>query len=278
MCFNEEVLHQLWSTELEIMDVFHSICAEHDLKYSLAFGSLIGAVRHKGFIPWDDDIDIIMPREDYETFIDLWNKLSPTGYVLQNKDTDTDFEQNFTKIRKLGTAFIQNESECSKKYHKGIFIDIAPCDRVPMGKIKRTVHYIACAVELLYSKEHTSGNGGWIGAIEKILLKCPNKYHAKIRRYATNIIKHWNYDHSLEYICSDTIRNCKRYFPSDLFENVTCVQFQGKIYCSICKPDDFLKVRYGDYMKLPPESERVWKHHPIIIDFEHNYEELDINK
>lgn len=193
MCFNEEVLHQLWSTELEIMDVFHSICVEHDLKYSLAFGSLIGAVRHKGFIPykgfipWDDDIDIIMPREDYETFIDLWNKLSPTGYVLQNKDTDTDFEQNFTKIRKLGTAFIQNESECSKKYHKGIFIDIAPCDRVPLGKIKRTAHYIACAVELLYSKEHTSGNGGWIGAIEKILLKCPNKYHAKIRRYATNI-------------------------------------------------------------------------------------------
>ncbi len=112
------------------------VCVENHLKYSLAYGTLIGAVRHQGFIPWDDDIDICMPREDYDKFLKIWSKYNFKDYILQNIETDEDFTQNFTKIRKNHTTFLQPKEE-QYKYHKGFFIDIFPGDRVPDSKIKQ---------------------------------------------------------------------------------------------------------------------------------------------
>lgn len=274
MQHEEEILHRVWETELEILDVIHKVCVENDLKYSLAFGSLIGAVRHKGFIPWDDDIDIFMPREDYEKLLSVWQKSAPSDYIIQNKDTNEDFTQNFTKIRKDHTVFLQSEKERGKEYHKGIFVDIAPCDRVAKGKILRTVQYAACAVNLLYSRGYTSGNRGCVGFIERALLRIPKKIQSRLRQLSKQIMCLWNKNDELQYICPDTIQNCRRYYPPELFENNMLTQFQGKKYYIIHNPDVILRVRYGDYMQLPPEEERVWKHHPIIIDFEHNLEEL----
>ena len=116
---NEEIV-RLWKVEQEILDVINEICVKHNLRYSLAYGTLIGAVRHGGFIPWDDDIDIIMPRSDYNRFIDIWQKENPKDYVLQNKTFDSDFVQNFTKIRKNNTTFLEYEEERNKRYHKGL--------------------------------------------------------------------------------------------------------------------------------------------------------------
>ena len=95
----DQLQRQIWATEQEILDVIHQVCTEYGLRYSLAYGTLIGAVRHKGFIPWDDDIDLMMPREDYEKLLAIWNEAAPKGYILQNTRTDPDFTQNFTKIR-----------------------------------------------------------------------------------------------------------------------------------------------------------------------------------
>lgn len=172
---SDQLQQQIWATEQEILDVIHQVCTEHGLRYSLAYGTLLGAVRHKGFIPWDDDIDLMMPREDYEKLLVIWNQSAPKGYILQNTRTDSDFTQNFTKIRKDHTTFLQDEAERTKHYHKGIFVDILPGDRVPSGKLEKTVQYIACAINLLYSRGHTSGSGGLIGKAERILLKAPKK-------------------------------------------------------------------------------------------------------
>ena len=101
---SDQVQRQIWATEQEILDVIHQICTEHGLRYSLAYGSLIGAMRHKGFIPWDDDIDIMMPREDYEKLLVIWNQSAPKGYILQNTRTDSDFTQNFMKIRSISSS------------------------------------------------------------------------------------------------------------------------------------------------------------------------------
>ena len=73
---------------------------------------------------------------------------------------------------------------------------------------------------------------------------------------------------------TDTIQNCRRYFPPDLFDELHLMNFEDREYFAIARPEDFLIVRYGNYMQLPPEEERVWKHHPIMLDFEHNYEEI----
>lgn len=271
----QNIQAEIWKTEQEILNVIHDICMEHNLRYSLAYGTLIGAVRHKGFIPWDDDLDIMMPREDYEKLLSIWNQVAPKEYIIQNIYTDKDFTQNFTKIRKNHTTFLQTEDEREKQYHKGIFVDIFPADRVASGKFGRKIQYVACAVNLLYSRGFNSGmTSGMKGKIENVLLALPERLRFKLRDSTEKIIKRWNVTKSGKYFFPCTIRSCKWYYPPDLFQNLDYIEFNGKQYLSVKDYDSYLKISYGDYMQLPPEEERVWKHHPIIIDFEHNYEEL----
>ena len=169
----KDSLRRVQQTELDILEVVHNICVENNLKYSIAYGTLIGAVRHHGFIPWDDDIDICMPREDYERFIKIWPSYQFDGYILQNLDTDEDFTQNFTKIRKKNTTFLQKGEE-KYKYNKGIFIDIFPGDRVPNSSIKRKIQYVYMAVNLLYSRKIKSRSSNKIiSLIENILFLMP---------------------------------------------------------------------------------------------------------
>lgn len=267
-------IQQVWETEQEILDVIHQVCIENHLRYSLAYGTLIGAVRHQGFIPWDDDIDIIMPREDYERLLLIWNQVAPTGYVLQNVRTDPDFTQSFTKIRKDHTTFLQDEFEWEKHYHKGVFVDIFPGDRVAPGTLRRKLQYVAAAVSLLYNRGHASGSGGFIGKVEQVLLKTPKEKYAKRREKAEKWIRRWNDNPALPYFFPSTIEDCQKFYPAELFEKMETIEFCGKSYRCVSNPDAILRLVYGDYMQLPPEEERVWKHHPILIDFEHNYEEL----
>lgn len=267
----------VWEVEQEILDVIHNICVTHNLRYSLAYGTLLGAVRHKGFIPWDDDIDIMMPREDYDTLLKIWNDVAPAGYILMNGDTAEDCSGNFTKIVKDHTTFLQLEEDRNRDIHKGIFVDIFPGDRLAPTKIGRILQYCACAVNLLYSRGYTSKSGGIIEAIEKILLVVPRKHHRKIRKKAQLFISKWNGRKQTPYLFTGTIKECKKTYPQDLFDNITEITFNEKQYCCVSLWDQILRLCYGNYMELPPEVDRVWKHHPILIDFSHNYEELDIS-
>ena len=270
----QEQIKQVWSVEQEILDVIHRVCSDYNLRYTLAYGTLIGAIRHSGFIPWDDDIDIIMPRDDYEKLLEIWENAAPAGYILQNIRTNADYTNTFSKIRKDHTTFLQDEAEAAKQYHKGIFVDIFPADRVADNAVSNKVQYIACAVNLLYTRGYTSGSGGFIGAVERILLALPKCVHPMLRKTSEKIIRRWNNDEELRWFVPSTIEYAKHYYPSNLFDDMKTIDFCQKSYLCVADPDAFLRADYGDYMQLPPEEERVWKHHPIIIDFEHNYEEL----
>lgn len=267
-------IKDVWNAEQKVLDVIHDVCVKNGLKYSLCYGTLIGAVRHGGFIPWDDDIDIMMPREDYEKLIKIWNKVAPKGYVLQNKRTNPDYSQNFTKIRKDYTTFVQFEEERSKSYHKGIFVDIFPGDRVAPSGLKRKLQYIDCALNLLFSRGFTSGSDGIIGVVERILIKIPKNLQLKLFRVEEKRISRFNRHKDYQYFFPCVLSSCKKYYSPDLFDELQLIDFNGKKYYAVKDADSTLKVEYGDYMKLPPEEERVWKHHPIVVDFEHNYEEL----
>lgn len=269
-----DCLQNIWKIEQEILDVIHNICIKNNLKYSLAYGTLIGAVRHGGFIPWDDDIDIMMPREDYEKLIAIWDIEAPEGYILQNGRTDVDFTQNFTKIRKDHTTFLQDESEKNKKYHKGIFVDIFPGDRVASGKIARKLQYVACALNLLYSRGFTSGTSGVVGILERFLLKTSKKKYVERRDKCERFVRRWNGQLNSQYFFPSTIGCCREYYNSDLFANMKTILFNGREYLVVSDIDTTLRNCYGDYMKLPPEEERVWKHHPVLVNFYYNYEEL----
>lgn len=261
-------------TELEILLFFDKLCKQHNLKYYLTGGTLLGAIRHKGFIPWDDDIDLIMPREDYEELLSIWDRVAPKGYILQNTRNAPDFTQNFTKIRKDHTVFLQSEEERGKNYHKGIFVDILPGDRVAPTKAGRKIQYFAFAVNLLYSRGYTSGSAGIIGLAERILLKLPKDRQIAYRQSAERWICRWKGFHTEKFVFSSTIKSCRKYYPANLFDKPTTIEFCGKQYQCVSDPDEVLRLGYGDYMQLPPEEERVWTHHPVLIDFEHNYEEL----
>ena len=271
----QKQITSVWAVEQEILDVIHNVCDTHGMRYSLTYGTLLGAVRHKGFIPWDDDIDLMMPREDYDQLIKLWNDVAPAGYLLLNGDTAVDCSGNFTKIVKDHTTFLQLEEDRTRDIHKGIFVDIFPVDRLAPTKFSRLLQYCACAVNLLYSRGYTSGTGGMIGCVEKILLCVPRKYHRKLSVSTQNFISKWNGRVNTPYISPCTIRECRKHYPCDLFDKLEEKSFNGKYYPCTAKWDAFLSLSYGDYMELPPLEERVWKHHPILIDFEHNYEELN---
>ena len=270
-----EILAQIQQAELEIMDRFDAFCTAHGLRYSMIYGTLIGALRHQGFIPWDDDIDLMMPREDYEKLIALWERDPPEGFVLQNTRNSPDFTQNFTKIRKDHTTFVQSEAERTRNYHKGIFVDIFPCDRVAPTKMKQKLQYAACAVDLLYSRRYTSGSGGMTGKAERLLLKLPEAQQRRYRDRAEKLIRRWNGDRAGQWMLTCTIKNCRRYYPADLFDNMKTISFCGRQYQCVAKPEAVLDRIYRNFRELPSEDKRVWRHHPIVVDFEHNYEELE---
>ena len=123
-------IKKLKKVQLEILLSVVDICDRNGIKYYLIGGTLLGAVRHKGFIPWDDDIDIAMLRDDYEKFNNCWENENPDDLIMQNKEKDERVHQSFTKIRKKGTKLVEKETMHSGIF-KGIAIDIFPLDKIP---------------------------------------------------------------------------------------------------------------------------------------------------
>ena len=127
---DNQTLSELHKVETEILEVVDSICKENGITYYFTGGTLLGAVRHKGFIPWDDDIDIVMPRADFQKFIEICNQGAlGDNYFLHHISTDDNFYLIYAKIKKNNT-FFDEEIVKSVDCHKGIFIDIFPLDYI----------------------------------------------------------------------------------------------------------------------------------------------------
>ena len=138
---DDEILNHIKSVELLILKDFIKICDDNDIDYFLFFGTEIGAVRHHGFIPWDDDVDVIMHRADYERFIDVAKEELDERFFLQTLGTDKDFYHAITRIRANNTtAIICDEWEEQFPYHQGVFFDIFPIDSVPDNKWVMKLH------------------------------------------------------------------------------------------------------------------------------------------
>ena len=137
MEMDQEVLRKLQLTELDILLAVDKFCNDNNINYSLFGGTALGAVRHGGFIPWDDDIDICMCRSDYEKFIRLWKKKSIGGFFLQDTNPDNKTTQTHSKVRKDNTVLATRE-EYEVPGHHGIWIDIFPIDKVPTSKLAKS--------------------------------------------------------------------------------------------------------------------------------------------
>lgn len=273
----ETMLRKLQLTQLDILKKIDEICIQNDIKYSLYAGTLLGAVRHQGFIPWDDDLDICMSRADYDKFIRIWNEINPEGYVLQNKENSRKFSQSFTKIRKEHTTFLQYENE-KGQYHTGIFVDVFPIDRIPSGKAELLKYKLNCMMYQLYTREFIPPKSGkLIKLVSWFLLKIVKENRRMlVREKLLKKIITYNINYELRTVGIETVNSLKKSFPSSMLDTYITLKFEDQEFMCFASWDEHLKCKFGDYMTLPPEDERAWKHHPLILDFEHNYEELEL--
>lgn len=255
---NEE-LKQLQRVELEMLIEVDRICKKHDIKYSLDGGTLLGAIRHKGFIPWDDDIDLIMLREEYAKFKKACEKdLDTTRFFLQDYQTDEHYRWGYEKIRRNNTRFIRKGQE-HLKHHSGVFIDIFVADNVPDNYLIRRVHYFLCFLirKTLYSEVGKQSNvNGFLKVVYTLLSKIPRDRVFDLRNWLaavsnkknTELISHY----TLQYP-----KSCKYGLPRECFEEFIEVEFEGRKFPGFKKYDIYLSRHYGDYMKLPPKEQQI---------------------
>lgn len=254
-------LRALQECELEILEEFVCTCKKHGLCFFLAGGTLLGAARHGGFIPWDDDIDIAMPREDYDRLAELAPAVLQTRYFYQNPDTDPHYFLSYAKIRKNGTEVYEERFE-NAKFHKGVFIDIFPLDFCPKPGVLCHLLFNVLAVmnyraQILSGEDYTPYKE-WSGKVGYHLLKLlPANTLLKARRGLLKLSKRLSRG---DYVASyaGAYGYYKEVSPWAWFQNTADLQFEGSTLPAPEGADHILRQSYGDsYMELPPENERI---------------------
>ena len=267
---------QVWKVELDMVSIVDRICKEHNIKYFAICGTMLGAVRHKGFIPWDDDIDLGMLREDYNRFVKYAEKEIEAPYFLQTTLTDNDYYKDYARIRNSNTTAICEHNEFHK-CNNGIYIDIFPLDNyynTPFGnlyyKLSRSLGRLM-RVKLHYQMRE---NPNLKSKVAYFIAKGIDEKRAyKVRER----LQTWHSRKRAKYAgITDTYLDkydaSKLAFPREVFDEYQYVPFEN-IEIPIPKDyDTFLKIFFGDYMSFPPVEERGI-HHNIIFDPNTPYKE-----
>ncbi|MBO4265010.1 MAG: LicD family protein [Clostridia bacterium] len=269
MYLTDEQTEKLKSVQMEMLDEFKRICDKNGLKYWLDSGTLLGAVRHKGFIPWDDDIDVGMLREDYDKFAKIASQeLDPDKYYYQNWLSDKDYGQPFAKIRKKNTTLIESSAE-KASFFSGIYIDIFAYDEygdkqfsqgLPIKIIRRMI-LCKCGYKF-WEKE----NGI---SVSKYLIYLPIRLFSAffstgfLKKRYEKIARRYN-GSGKEYVFENGTTNYNKWVvKKDCFDDTEELEFEGKFYKCPGKYAEYLEMIYGDYMKLPPKEKQV-KKHPVV--------------
>lgn len=258
--------------ELDVLIKFDKICRENELKYSLAYGTLIGAVRHNGFIPWDDDIDVVMPIDDYKKFIAL-NFEDENYKVLSSKNSNNYFYP-FAKMcyKKIG-LFESYRPETNL----GPYVDIFPLDMVPDDIIKQkkllnknknrmnNIFHIMCTSKSKYKDPKARRLKKTICFLLNILIsnkkrkKIILKFERKCEKYNGNLLGNIRF----------STMGINALLAKDCFDDLIELEFENHKFLSIKNYDTWLRSIYGDYTKLPPIEEQI-PHHNFILETKEN--------
>ena len=272
---DRQTLRKLQLQELKCLKELKRICDENNIKYFLIGGTLIGAVRHKGFIPWDDDIDVGMLRSEYDKFCKICpEKINKELFYFQIPEVEegnADFE--IARIRLNGTHFVQRHRTKLKNSHDGCFIEILPYDDLPPTKFKCDVYHkyfrimkrvVGCRMNYGYHinnpvKRFVFYSGVFLSRIIplKILYNQMLNYH----------LKYFNTDSEKVFLLAGAYNWKKESHLRSTVSEFTTLEFEGESYNVPKNYDLFLKEQYGDYMTLPPVEEQVNKCFVKSIDF-----------
>lgn len=263
---------QLQNKILEIMVYIDGFCREHDIVYYLMGGSALGAMRHKGFIPWDDDLDIFMDHANYFKFLDCCEKyLDTERFYLQREDTDEN-PYFFSKIRMNGTTCLNSVCPFG---HQGIFVDIMCLNNAPKGKFAKKVQYYSAgllkarSVGKTYYKTSSAKKKIEIaianifvrGFVKKLLLRSVRKYNKKSAEEYAHVFGRAKF--------------CNSFYPTIDFGKPRMVPFETVSLAVPANVEDYLTIRYGkNYMQMPDEKTKaIYQSHAMVWDTEKDYSE-----
>jgi len=267
--YTDENLRKLQLIELDMLKELDRICRKHSINYILDAGTLLGAVRYGGFIPWDDDVDVRMLREDYEKFCSVCSTELDKKYFLQTYQTDHGYRWLYGRILKNGTVYSRKNHEMLQSKN-GIFIDIFPVDKIPEKKFQRQ-YFTFCGMlcrKMLYSEVGCRiAKNRWKRAVFHALNLVPkNRVYAMYGK--------------LVYRCScldtDLVRTFgwgskeeNRGYSKKWMEKTCDIIFEDYLFKAPVQTEEFLVHFFGkDYMIPPPEAERVPGHIADYIKFE----------
>ncbi len=265
-----EQFRKMQLTELDMLVEFDRVCRKHNIEYVLFGGSLLGAVRHKGYIPWDDDADIGMLRNDYEKFKEYMNEMDSSICYFQDHETDQEYRWGYGKLRRTGSKYVRVGQE-HLKCKTGIFVDIFPMDDIPQSLIGQILQdwHCYCLRKMLWSEVAKYNEKGfwkiWFSLLSKIPVSVPfsqlRMYERKSKKNSKNRVR------CLAFPATGTLYKknpiSKRYgMPKSWFTDRKEYIFEGKKLFSSRDYDTVLKYIYGDYMKIPDEKGRE-QHSPF---------------
>lgn len=258
---------RLKAIELDILKAFIDVCKKNSLNYYLLGGSCLGAVRHHGIIPWDDDIDVGLLRADYNKFMEVGQKYLPEHYFLQNYRTDPEYYVNFAKIRDSRTTFIESSLKNLHINH-GVYIDVFPLDYYPEKSM------LFKAKDLLLkaraSVEYEADFSYKMKALQKISrVFCPSVNRAVEKR--DELMQSVSNSNLIANICGAW--RDKEITPKEWFGDGIEVEFEDILVNIPRNYNEYLTKLYGDYMTPPPVEKRIGHHYTEVIDLDISYKE-----
>lgn len=258
-------LEDLHVTLYSILSDIDITCQKHEIQYSLAFGSVLGAVRHNGIIPWDDDLDVLMMRDQYELFLEIADKeFNNDKYTFQRELSDN-WRMPFSKIRLNGTTFIETDFE-APSVNQGVFIDIFPIDNLSDNHTIRNIQFAFSRLLLrkcmIMRGAPASNNLFSLNTISKIL---PVSFLSKMSK-SNNSSSQKVHCYYLGNLSRD-----KTDYPRRCFDSFVAHEF-GPLNNPIPAGwDEYLQILYGDYMTPPPEEKRFTSVHAKVFDLNKSY-------
>lgn len=273
--FSRKELRKVQQRGLKMLLYFQDFCNKHGLLFYFCGGCCIGSIRHKGFIPWDDDIDVFMPREDYEELLKIWDKYADTNkYSLCWPRKDYFSRNLFATINDNNTTFIKMH-QAELDINHGLVLDILPLDGYPNSSFQRKLQIFWALTYSIFCAQMVPVNHGKLVNIagKVILWLVPfKKIRYRIWKFAEKQMKKYKIEdcNYVTELCSGPYYMMKKY-PKDAFEKSILVDFEGYKMPIPVGYDVYLKEAFGDYMKIPPREKQIPHHDVIFYDLENSY-------
>lgn len=245
--------------QVKLLDSIDEFCRNNNIPYSLSGGTMIGAVRHKGFIPWDDDIDLFMRRSDYDRFLQSFNGNYP-NYQTVDYLSDPDYSLPFAKVMDMSTQLVEGGNSL---FCYGIYVDVFPVDGKPDidGFAEFVMQYTALLRRLHKTAPLYRYTSSPLKFLKLYFRSLFNRGHSEVVKAIDSCLRSYRLEDCKFGGEAGINPGLNSHLPSDLYDSYSTAEFEGRRYSCITRSHEYLSSIYGDYMTPPPPQKQKPKHH-----------------